>query len=1049
MRLLDVGIIALSLLLTAANLAASSKKGRTYYTEDRLAAMEENVEKYDWAKRARASIISAADRWLDYPDDELRIMVPPPELARAIYVHETGCPEHGLAIRKFGTYAWKLSLEHPFKVQCPIGGELYPDNDFEAYYRSGVVDGRFRPEQADKSLLKGKIVDDGWGWDKPDDGNEQKYWFVGYYVHWMLARKVVLGVLNDCSRAYLLTGDERYAHQAALVLWQLAEYYPEYAYEKQSRRGTEIDAGYRGKLAYHTWETSTVDAAALAYDAVFPHLEGDATLQELSGQSADEITEHLEARMLREMARLIIDGSHTIQGNYGSHQRALLKVALVCGDEEHRPARSEMIDWVLNNDQISGYTDLSLNDALHNVVFRDGVPFESPGYNTGWVHNLLAVAEMLELCGVDAFSWAQLKRLCDWPIDMTCCGQFTPALGDSGTMYHRAAGHSGGIYGPAYRAWRDPRYAKLYASIRGVPAHDLFGECRDEEMPRVAEEYEGELGTGSFLFPAYGMSILQTGDESNRTALMLYQGAGRWAHAHYDEMHIDLYSRGNALIPDFGYPETCNSQDPRRFGFFSHTLAHNLVMVNERRAGRAIGSLLTYEPSGFCKLVDAHSERLYPDVTSLYRRTLALIDATPSDAYVVDIFRVKGGQQHDWIVHGTDASFESDLPLTDPRTQGTLAGPDVPYGHFYDNEEMAKAPYGSVSYAPYTGSAFMYLFNVQEAPLDGYGTASWLLRRSAQRPPDLPAEGIVLRAHLLGESERIYVCDGKPQQNTNRTPETVKFLLRRRKGADLESTYVTVFEPYENEPFISSVTRLTVRPDDAGMVALRIEKAAGGVDLFFSALDPSVEYEVAGGIAFQGEAGAISLDEQGEVERAQVSNGGLVKMGGFSLRCEPPRTVPIEAVDYAAGTITLAEPALSDRTLEGRWVVVGNERRSTPYRVEKILSATTLSIGDQEVRCGRLTPTGYDPATRQLTTSNFSYFTQAGMYLADEGNKIIARIAGVASRTITVDEGADPAQAGLGELPDADEDGTGRLWVMDFGPGDEVRLPTAASYEKH
>ncbi len=64
---------------------------------------------------------------------------------------------------------------------------------------------------------------------------------------------------------------------------------------------------------------------------------------------------------------------------------------------------------------------------------------------------------------------------------------------------------------------------------------------------------------------------------------------------------------------------------------------------------------------------------------------------------MVDVFRVTGGRQHDWILHGTDTGFESDLDLTSPRTNGTLAGTDVEYGHFYDDRKLAAAPYGGIS----------------------------------------------------------------------------------------------------------------------------------------------------------------------------------------------------------------------------------------------------------------------------------------------------------------------------------------------------------------
>ena len=1017
-------------LLCCQALPLAGKSARTYYTETRLAAMQANLKEHQWAKSARTTIITEADKWLKFTDDELRLMVPPANLPRAIYVHEAGCPKHGLAIRKFGTYPWKLSLDHPFKVQCPVGGEFYPDNDFSAYYRFGIVEGRFQPDRADRSLLKGNIVDDGWGWDRPDDDNPQKYWFVGYYTHWMLARKVVYGVLQYCSQAYLISGDERYAHKAAVVLWQLAQHYPKYRYEKQSRRGTEIDPNYRGKLRYHTWETSTVNHAALAYDAVFPHIGEDAELQRMTGQTATEIREHIESRMLRPMAKLIIDGSHTIQGNYGSHQQALLKVAIVCLDEAHDPKRSAVIQWVLNNDNVRIYTDMGLNDALFNVIFRDGVPFESPSYNQGWIKSLLSMATMLHECGVDIFSRPRLKKLCDWPIDMTCCGRFTPALGDSGNMYHPAVGRSGRVYGPAYRQYGDTRHAKLYAGISGVPSHDLFEECVDDEIAQAANRHQGELGTDSFLFPAYGMSILQTGGKQNRTALMLHQGSGRWAHAHYDAMHIDLYSWGYALIPDFGYPETCNSQDPRRFGYFSHTLAHNTVMVNETRGERADGQLTAYDAGSFCQVVEARAEGVYPGVVSRYQRTLALIEITPSNAYVVDAFRVKGGRQHDWIVHGTGADFASDLDLTQPRADGTLAGPDVEYGHFYDDRKLAAAPYGGISYQPYKGSAFMYLFNVQTATLPGHGTASWQLKRQ-----------VALRTHLIGADERVYICDGKPQQNTKTTPETVKFLLRRRTGDDLESTFVTVFEPYKGNPVLRSVTRL---PGDESVVALRIVRADGGVDYYLNALDETKTHKVGADITFQAQSAVISLDAQRRVIRAHLTNGGFVTFGEFVLRAGPPCTARIAALDYRAGSIVLDQPVLKDRAVQGRWVVVSNERHSTMYRIDEVVAKNAFSIRTQDTRCGRLLPVAYDAEANRITTSNFSYFTRPGMYIADEDYRILGQIASVEDRAVVLDPATPVA---LDRLPDADQDGRSRLWVLDFAPGDTVKIPTSATYQ--
>ncbi|MGD9495043.1 MAG: heparinase II/III family protein [Armatimonadota bacterium] len=700
-----------------------------------------------------------------------------------------------------------------------------------------------------------------------------------------------------------------------------------------------------------------------------------------------------------------------------------------------------MVGWVLNNDVVGSYTDLSLNDALYNVVFRDGVPFESPGYNRSWVTNLLAIAGLLAECGEEVLDEPKLRALADWPLDMVCAGQFTPALGDSGNIYHGTISRDPAISGPAFRYWRDPRHAWVFTDMNATWGRDLFERQIDQEAADIAAQWEGEIGVADVLFPGYGMSILQTGNDQNRSAVMLYQGSGRWAHAHFDAMHLDIYSRGNPLIPDFGYPETANSRDPRRFGFFSHTIAHNLVMVDQRRAERAGGVVTSFDPWPGCRIVDAYSDECYPGVTQTYRRTVALVDATPSDHYVIDIFRVAGGSQHDWIVHGTDAELVSDVPLSEPRTQGTLAGPDVEYGRFYDDPELRDAPYGTVSYGAYAGSAFMYLYNVREGALNGIGTVDWRLHRTAEVDPGLPTEGIALRAHLIGEGERVFVCDGRPQQNTNRHPESVKFLLRRREGADLRSAFVTVFEPWQNEPFLRSVQRLAVTPGDADAVALRMERADGGWDVFVSTADRGGTVEVDGGIRLTGEAGSVSFDAAGEVRRAHLSNGELLSIGDLELSAEPPRTVVIEDVDYASGTVTLAEDAGLTKALEGSWAEVGNELHRTIYRIDEVLDDRRLSIATQDMRTGRLLPVAYDAATGHLSSSNFSYFTRAGMHLTDERFALLGRIGAMAG-TEPILEGAPALD--LVALPDVDGDGRRRVWVMDLAAGDQITLPSRA-----
>ncbi|MEN6404178.1 MAG: hypothetical protein ABFD94_19710, partial [Armatimonadia bacterium] len=82
------------------------------------------------------------------------------------------------------------------------------------------------------------------------------------------------------------------------------------------------------------------------------------------------------------------------------------------------------------------------------------------------------------------------------------------------------------------------------------------------------------------------------------------------------------------------------------------------------------------------QLMDASAEKVaYPSAASEYRRSVALIDISPESSYLLDIFRVKGGWEHDYSFHGP-AFPEFTVSGGQPgpaQPKGTLAGEDVPF----------------------------------------------------------------------------------------------------------------------------------------------------------------------------------------------------------------------------------------------------------------------------------------------------------------------------------------------------------------------------------
>ncbi len=996
-------------------------------------ALKRNLRKYDWARKQRDQIVRRADKWLKHDDERLRSLVIPPEIPRAIYAHEKGAPVNGEALNKIGLTSWKISFDRPWKVTNPADGKTYPSNDFEAFRESGCKD---------RSLLTGPYPDDGWGCYVK--GEDRPFWFVAFYAHWSVNR-LLLPALDDLSRAYLITDDSHYAHACALLLWQLAEYYPRYVYEKQSRYGKEFMPNYRGRLLYHTWESHfTCQSVIPAYGAVRPAIQKDRALMALTGQTARQIRAHIEDRLLRTMAGDIMDGSGRIQGNYGMHQLALLRIAAVLKNSQKKPTSRDMVAWVLNNPDAQNYTQLGLRDAVNNLLHRDGYPFESPQYNTLWIVMLDAIVKALGPEGRKIVALPRFRKLYTWIFRMACAERFVPSYGDSNNLFHalldRRNLRMGEIFESAYRYYKDPIFARALKQINAKPKRDLFLDPLDaNELAGAAKKHPDRLGVTSELLPGVGFASLQTGSNANRTALALFYG-DYWGHAHNDRLQLDIYSWRHALTPDFGYPETADAYDPRRYAFLSHTVTHNTVMVNAGRQARARGRLHLYDPGPFAQLVETSAEAAYPKQVKLYRRTLLLVDVAPDKAYIVDIFRVRGGAQHDWIVHGPQAKLKSDLPFSRPRKKGTLAGPDVPYGYFYDDKRYDNDNAAHVSYSRYEGSAFQWLFNVQQAKLNGVGTASWRLNRPPDLYPKVNPKGVVLRAHLIGRDETIFACDGIPQRRET-WPETVKFLFRRRTGEDLESVYVTVFEPYKNKPFINSVK---VLPTDAGNdLPVALEIACGEKKhILFNRLEKvkgsASVLKLDGGITLDARAAVLEQADHGEFKQVYLldnkKTGGL----GPAITSAPAVRARVKSVDYEKGLVTLTRPILSGTPLAGGIAVVESSGHANAIPVAEVVNTTTFAVGDDELSAGTIHITSA-AGNRIEFNPKYVYFIEPGMTVVNEAGKGVGRIKSIKSGSAKLDTNT----LTLRNFPDRNRDGRRTCRVMVVGPGDTLTLHTS------
>src|SRR5690606_20174331 len=106
------------------------------------------------AASQRRAIEAAAQHWLAMSYEQLWALPVGSRLPRSWQVWSNGqCP----TCRGDGRgYDWIIApRERPWQVTCPHCAGVFPTNDFEAYYRSGIDHaGEFDPTGADRSLLR-------------------------------------------------------------------------------------------------------------------------------------------------------------------------------------------------------------------------------------------------------------------------------------------------------------------------------------------------------------------------------------------------------------------------------------------------------------------------------------------------------------------------------------------------------------------------------------------------------------------------------------------------------------------------------------------------------------------------------------------------------------------------------------------------------------------------------------------------------------------------------------------------------------------------------
>jgi hypothetical protein len=370
------------------------------------------------------------------------------------------------------------------------------------------------------------------------------------------------------------------------------------------------------------------------------------------------------------------------------------------------------------------------------------------------------------------------------------------------------------------------------------------------------------------------------------------------------------------------------------------SLGHNLVVVDrcDQDGDRTGGSLLSYypgdtqHPDGFSvSAVEAEAPLAYGKIKdlNLYRRLLLTVPVSADEAYVVDVFRVRGGKTHDWTLNSSadeDTVATCNLPLTgkrewlleagekwvEPKTEGQTS---IPYGFVRDAARGEFPGALTMDYA-YAGAPARGL----RLRLFGERGEVWLGRSPSVRRMGYGSAGDSRKAYDFWMP---------------------KLIVRRQGEGPLQSTFAAVHEPWSQQAFLTDVKRLKVTPEDGQCVALQVRHGKA-TDTIISATDSGVERVTETGIKLCGRLGVVR-EEEGKIVGMWLFDGTsfvgknwAVQGADTSFAGEITGTVRKLDGGPCDGLLTSAKLP-PGAALRGRWLIVSLPGANTQgYEIARV-----------------------------------------------------------------------------------------------------------------
>ncbi len=666
---------------------------------------------------------------------------------------------------------------------------------------------------------------------------EWRYWEgPGGEPHYFAARarydrKSYVGKLVlQMADAYLATGNDKYADAGAELLYHISQRYAGWCFVKDlvtGKDGPMPDAKppyeYWGGIWSRWFYGDAPSHVAYAYDRLYE----SGAFERLSEEKGVDVKQAIEHDMLQASIEFL----RTYKEYYSNMSPGIYRSLILYGRILNEP------DYV--HDGVNRAVGLLRNQFFFDGIWKEG----SAGYHHQTIGGLRSVFSIAKgYSDPPGYTWPQDGTHFD-DLDMERDLPFVN------------------------KAINSVR-ALVFPNRRTVAVHDEWAKSSrqptDKNVPVLLA----------------GMRHARLARKELPHAMQAHlHFSGGHGHQHADNLNIILWAKGRELLSDIGYTHSAWR------AWTTRTLSHNTVTVNEEdQYTRGVGGNVTlYSPiSDDLQLVEAQALVAYPELATEYRRRLVIVGVSEADAYVVDIFRVAGGRQHDWALHGSaDDDQTATLSLALEKVEGTLLGPDAEFRLPTSETDRGKIPEGR-------SPAYAFPRDLQKAE----SRDDWSVAFDFADDSD-----VHLHTTVIGQPETtVYQVMMPSVRRANESDaELDKYWMpgvvvrRTAAEADLTSTFIAVHEPYMEKRFVRSVKALLPPdPDDVtSPVVIEVVHQAGTDYIVSSPVEGGreVSLQVNGKtLHCDGRFGLVRVHNE-RLTVAYLTDGTFLRYGSFMLEC--------------------------------------------------------------------------------------------------------------------------------------------------------------------